>query len=165
MTVINQDDNNAGSKAAPVPLEAKTIVLSRPKEKVIGPRLVCTTASGESRIFPLNKPRIVIGRSVEADLNLLDPLVSRKHCVIEMRNNTYVVRNVSTTNPLLLNDQPISEKRLYAGDQMKIGSAALAFISDRSEDSKRLDTKMIKQKQQWGTRFWIAVSLDRKSVV
>ena len=159
MTVINQDEKNTGGKAAPVPLEAKTIVLSRPKEKVIGPRLVCTTALGESRIIPLNKSRIVIGRSVEADLNLLDPLVSRKHCVIEVRNNAYVVRNVSTTNPLLLNDQAISEKRLYAGDQIKIGSAALAFISDRPEDTKRLDTKMIKQKQQWGTRFWIAVTL------
>ena len=159
MTVINQDGNDTGNKAAPVPLEAKTMVLSRPKEKVIGPRLVCTTASGESKIFPLNKSQIVIGRSVEADLNLLDPLVSRKHCLIEIRDNAYVVRNVSTTNPLLLNDQAIAEKRLYAGDQLRIGSAALAFISDRPEDAKRLDTKMIRQKQQLGIRFWIVVSL------
>ena len=159
MTVINQDEKKPGNTAAAVPLEAKTIVLSRPKEKVIGPRLVCTTASGDSKIYPLDKPKLVIGRSVEADLNLLDPLVSRKHCVIEKRDNAYIVRNVSTTNPLLLNEQAIAEKRLYAGDQLKIGSAALAFISDRPEDAKRLDTRMIKQKKQWGVRFWIAVSL------
>jgi pSer/pThr/pTyr-binding forkhead associated (FHA) protein len=159
MTVINQDENNTGNAAAAVPLEAKTMVLSRPKEKVLGPRLVCTTASGESKIHPLNKSKLVIGRSVEADLNLLDPLVSRKHCVIEMRDNSFIVRNVSTTNPLLLNDQAIAEKRLYAGDQLKIGSAALAFISDRPEDVKRLDTKMIRQKKQAGVRFWIVVSL------
>ena len=159
MTVINQDDKKPGNTAAAVPLEAKTIVLSRPKEKVIGPRLVCTTASGDSKIYPLDKPKLVIGRSVEADLNLLDPLVSRKHCVIEKRDDAYIVRNVSTTNPLLLNEQAIAEKRLYAGDQLKIGSAALAFISDRPEDAKRLDTRMIKQKKQWGMRFWIAVSL------
>jgi pSer/pThr/pTyr-binding forkhead associated (FHA) protein len=159
MTVINQDDNKPGSTAAAVPLEAKTIVLRRPKEKVIGPRLVCTTACGDSKIYPLDKPKLVIGRSVEADLNLLDPLVSRKHCVIEKQDDAYVIRNVSTTNPLLLNDQAISEKRLYAGDQLKIGSAALAFISDRPEDAKRLDTKILKQKKQVGVRFWIAVSL------
>jgi len=159
MTVINQDEKKPGNTAAAVPLEAKTIVLSRPKDKVIGPRLVCTTASGESKIYPLDKLKLVIGRSVEADLNLLDPLVSRKHCVIEKRDDAYIVRNVSTTNPLLLNDQAIAEKRLYAGDQLKIGSAALAFISDRPEDAKRLDTRMIKQKKQWGVRFWIAVSL------
>ena len=159
MTVINQDENQPGKTPASLHLEAKTMILSRPKEKVIGPRLVCTTASGESKIYPLKKSKLVIGRSVEADLNLLDPLVSRKHCVIEMRDNVYIVRNVSTTNPLLLNDQTISEKRLYAGDQLKIGSAALAFISDRPEDAKRLDTKMINQKKQWGIGFWIVVSL------
>jgi len=159
MTAINQDEKLNGNPAAAAPLEAKTMVLSRPKEKAIGPRLVCTTASGNSKIYPLNKSKLVIGRSVEADLNLLDPLVSRKHCIIEMRDNAYIVRNVSTTNPLLLNDQAVAEKRLYAGDQLKIGSAALAFISDRPEDVKRLDTKMIRQKKQSGIGFWIVVSL------
>jgi len=159
MTAINQDEKSAGSAAAAAPLDAKTMVLSRPKEKAIGPRLVCTTASGSSKIYPLNKSKLVIGRSVEADLNLLDPLVSRKHCIIEMRDNAFIVRNVSTTNPLLLNDQAVAEKRLYAGDQLKIGSAALAFISDRPEDVKRLDTKMIRQKKQSGIGFWIVVSL------
>ena len=52
-----------------------------------------------------------------------------------------------------------SEKRLYAGDQLKIGSAALAFISDRPEDAKRLDTKMINQKKQWGLGFWLLAAL------
>ena len=159
MTVINQEEKNADSKAADVPLEAKTITLTRTEEKVIGPRLVCTTASGESKIYPLNKSKLVIGRSVEADLNLLDPLISRKHCVIEKRDNAFIVRNVSTTNPLLLNDNEIAEKRLYTGDQLRIGSAALAFISDRPADAKRLDTKMLNQKKSTGLGFWIAVFL------
>jgi pSer/pThr/pTyr-binding forkhead associated (FHA) protein len=159
MTVINQDENHPGKTVASVPHEAKTMIFSRPKEKVIGPRLVCTTASGTSKIYPLKKSKLVIGRSVEADLNLLDPLVSRKHCVIEMHDGVYVIRNVSTTNPLLVNEQQITEQRLYAGDQIKIGSAAVAFISDRPEDAKRFDTQMIKQKKQWGMGSWIVVSL------
>lgn len=113
------------------------MVLTPTKEINLGPRLVLTTPSGESTIYPLNKPRLVIGRSTEADLNLMDPLVSRKHCLIEKRKNVFVVRNVSTTNPLFLNDRAVAEKRLYAGDQIKIGSATLAFLSDRSEDAKK----------------------------
>jgi pSer/pThr/pTyr-binding forkhead associated (FHA) protein len=159
MSVINQEDKNTANTNADVPLEAKTMVLTRTKEKVIGPRLVCTSASGESKIYPLKKSKLVIGRSVEADLNLLDPLVSRKHCVIEKRDNTFIVRNVSTTNPLLLNDKAIAEKRLYTGDQLKVGSATLAYISDRPEDVKKFDTKMIRQKKQSGLGFWIAVFL------
>ena len=159
MTVINQEDKNTTASSADLPLEAKTMILTKPKEKVIGPRLVCTSASGESKIYPLKKSKLVIGRSVEADLNLLDPLVSRKHCVIEKRDNSFIARNVSTTNPLLLNDKEIAEKRLYTGDQLKIGSGTLAFISDRPEDVKRLDTRMIKQQKKSGLGFWIAVFL------
>jgi pSer/pThr/pTyr-binding forkhead associated (FHA) protein len=159
MTVINQEEKKPDRASADVPLEARTLVINRTKEKVIGPRLICTTASGESKIYPLNKSKLVIGRSVEADLSLLDPLVSRKHCIIEKRENAFIVRNVSTTNPLLLNDNVIAEKRLYTGDQLKIGSAALAFLSDRPEDVKRLDTKMITQKKHSGLGFWIAIFL------
>ena len=159
MTEINQKENRRDAVSADVPREAKTMVMTSTEEKVIGPRLVCTTASGESRIYPLNETKLVIGRSVEADLNLLDPLVSRKHCVIENREDGFVLRNVSTTNPLLLNDKPVTEKRLYTGDQIRIGSATLAFISDRARDEKKLDTKIITQAKnsRWG--MWFAVSI------
>ena len=159
MTEINQEENRTNAVSADVPREAKTMVMTRTEEKVIGPRLVCTTASGESRIYPLNETKLVIGRSVESDLNLLDPLVSRKHCVIENRQDGFVLRNVSTTNPLLLNDKPVTEKRLYTGDQIRIGSATLAFISDRARDEKKLDTKMLSQAKnsRWG--MWFAVSI------
>ena len=159
MTDINQEGKSPGAVSAKVPREAKTMVMTRSKEKMIGPRLVCTTASGESHIYPLDDTQLVIGRSVEADLNLLDPLVSRKHCVIEKREDGYVVRNVSTTNPLLLNDKPIAEKRLYTGDQIRIGSATLAFISDRARDEKKLDAKMLSQNKQPGRSLWVTVSL------
>jgi pSer/pThr/pTyr-binding forkhead associated (FHA) protein len=159
MTDINQAEKSSGAVSANVPREAKTMVMTRPKEKVIGPRLVCTTASGESKIYPLNKTQLVIGRSVEADLNLLDPLVSRKHCVIENRQDGFVVRNVSTTNPLLLNDKPIAEKRLYTGDQIRIGSATLAFISDRARDEKKLDAVTLSRNKQSGWGLWFSVFL------
>ncbi|MCP4623488.1 MAG: FHA domain-containing protein [bacterium] len=159
MTVINQEDKSTAASNAKAPLETKTLVLTQTKEKIIGPRLVCAIGCGESKIYPLKKSKLVIGRSVEADLNLLDPLISRKHCVIEKRDNKFVVRNVSTTNPLLLNDKEIAEKRLYTGDQLKIGSATVAYISDRPEDVKKLDTKMLKQKKGSGLGFWFAVFL------
>ncbi len=159
MTVIHQEDNNPTMTNTDVSLESRTMTLTRTKGKIIGPRLVCTTAGGQSKIYPLKKSKLVIGRSVEADLHLQDPLVSRKHCVIEKRDDTFLVRNVSTTNPLLLNDKEIAEKRLYTGDQLNIGSATLAFISDRPADIKNFDTKMLNQKKQSGLGFWIVVFL------
>jgi hypothetical protein len=161
MTEILQEEKKSAKVSAGVPIEAKTMVITqnKEKEKAIGPRLVCTSASGKSKIIPLKKAKLVIGRSVEADLNLHDPLVSRKHVVIEKRNNEYLVRNVSTTNPLLLNEVPIAQKRLYTGDQLTIGSTTLAFVSDRSEDSREVEIKANAQKGKSGLGFWLSIFL------
>jgi pSer/pThr/pTyr-binding forkhead associated (FHA) protein len=161
MTEIIREGKNSTKVTADVPLEAKTMVITQTKgeEKAIGPRLICTSVSGQSKIYPLNKTKLVIGRSVEADLNLHDPLVSRKHCVIEKRNNEYVIRNVSTTNPLLLNEIAIAEKRLYRGDQLKIGNATLVFISDRPEDVRKAEIKPGTQETKSGWGFWLSIFL------
>ncbi|MGD9324536.1 MAG: FHA domain-containing protein [Desulfobacterales bacterium] len=159
MRHIDQEEKGSGAVSSALPREAQTMVMTRSKEKVIGPRLVCTTISGESTICPLDKTKLVIGRSVEADLNLLDPLVSRKHCVIEDRQDGFFLRNVSTTNPLLLNDKPIAEERLYAGDQIRIGSTTMAFISDRARDEKRLNAKPLSQNKQSGWGLWVTVAV------
>lgn len=161
MTEILQEEKNSVKVAADVPFEAKTMVITQTKngEKAIGPRLICTSASGESKIVPLKKTKLVIGRSVEADLNLPDPLVSRKHCVIEKRGNEFLVRNVSTTNPMLLNEVAIAEKRLYTGDQLKIGNTTLAFVSDRTEDGRKVEIKAGAQETKSGWGVWFSIFL------
>ena len=75
MAEILQEEKKSAKVTADVPLEAKTMVITQTKdrEKAIGPRLVCTSASGQSKIFPLKETKLVIGRSVEADLYLQDP--------------------------------------------------------------------------------------------
>jgi hypothetical protein len=77
MTEIFQEEKNSAKVTADVRPETKTMIITLTKDgaKAIGPRLVCTSASGESKIFPLKKTKLVIGRSIEADLNLQDPLV------------------------------------------------------------------------------------------
>ncbi len=157
MTEILQEEKKSAKTSADVHLEAKTMVITqtKSKDKALGPRLVCTSISGESKVVPLKKAKLVIGRSVEADLNLPDPLVSRKHGVIEKRNDEFIIRNVSTTNPLLLNDVAIAEKRLFTGDQLKIGNTNLAFVSDRAKDSREADIEAISRESKSGWGLWL----------
>lgn len=132
--------------------EAQTMVLTSRPEQARGPRLVCTNSAGKSKSFPLNKEQVVVGRSSEAHLKLVHPLVSRKHCVIEKRDDKFFVRNISTTNPVIFNDHDISEKRLYAGDELKIGTFTVTFISDRPEDVRVVKEKIVTQNKRpiWG---------------
>ena len=128
--------------------EAQTMVLTERPAQASGPRLVCTNSAGKSRSFPLNKDQIVIGRSSEANLKLVHPLISRKHCVVEKRDGSFFIRNISTTNPIIFNDHDITEKRLYAGDEIKIGTFSVTFVSDRPEDVRVIKEEIITQKRR-----------------
>jgi len=129
-------------------LEAQTMVLTSRPAQASGPRLVCTNSAGKSRSFPLNKNQIVIGRSSEANLKLVHPLISRKHCVVEKRDDSYYIRNISTTNPISYNDHDISEKRLYAGDELRIGTFSVTFVSDRPEDVRVVKEQVITESKR-----------------
>ncbi|MGD9043142.1 MAG: FHA domain-containing protein [Desulfobacterales bacterium] len=143
----------------PISTEAKTLVLDSPKEETLGPRLVCTTPSGKSRLIPLNMKQIIIGRSNEATLKLIHPSISRKHCVIEKQKVGFVARNISTTNPLYLNDQAISERRLFSGDQLRMGTFSLTFISDNPGDARQATQKIITKTTRSNRGIWLAAVL------
>jgi pSer/pThr/pTyr-binding forkhead associated (FHA) protein len=148
-----QQISNEGS------MEAKTMVLDSPSEETLGPRLVCTTSSGKSRIIPLKMEKLIIGRSNEATLKLIHPSISRKHCVIEKHKYGYVARNISTTNPLYLNEHNITEKRLFSGDQLRLGTFALTFISDEKSDTRQATQKIITKKVRSTRGVWLAAML------
>jgi predicted component of type VI protein secretion system len=86
----------------------------------------------------------------EADIVLEDPSISRRHCVIEARKGVYYARNISASNPLAVNGQPATEKRLCSGDQLKIGAWSLAFISSRRDDTRTQDQPRHGHSTPWG---------------
>jgi len=159
MTDLVFQETGSANKAAEKPsFSAKTVVLTSPQEISVGPRLICTTPSGDSNIYPLDKKKILIGRSSETDIQLEDPSVSREQGWIEKRDDFYYAVSISETNPLLLNEQVISERQLLSGNQLRVGSFSLTFISDRPEDQKPA-AKVIagkRRKSEW--ILWLAAA-------
>ena len=158
-TFVIQVGDTARLKSNPTPMDDKTMVLDTPGDESLGPRLVCTTATGKSRIIPLKLEKLIIGRSNEASLKLMHPSISRKHCVIEKQNDGFVVRNISTTNPLYLNDQMISERRLYSGDQLRMGTFSITFISDQPTDARQATQKIEIPAKRSSRGLWVAALL------
>ena len=156
---VIQAENNGSPASKQTPMEEKTMVLDARSEKSLGPRLVCTTSAGKNKIIPLNLEKLVIGRSNEATLKLMDPSISRKHCVIEKRENGFFVRNISTTNPLYLNDRNISEQRLYSGDKLQMGMFSITFISDEPADTRQATQKIITKHTHSNRGVWLAALL------
>ena len=147
------------SSAKAAPMEAKTMVLDNRTEEGLGPRLVCSTSTGKSKIIPLKMQKLIIGRSNEATLKLMHPSISRKHCVIEKQKESYFVRNISTTNPLYVNDKNVSEQRLCTGDRLRIGTFSITFISDQASDVRPVEKKIITQHKRSNRGLWLAAML------
>ncbi len=107
----------------------------------------------------------VLGRDPEvASIVLEDPLVSRRHVICRHTEEGYVLENVSTTNPALVNGQILIEPvLLQEGDLIKIGSSVFKFSHSypnlESEDVKD-DTDLINVRIGSGSlgRFIIKVT-------
>lgn len=71
----------------------------------------------------------VIGRDPdESNLLIKDPSASRKHALCRKAKGGYVLRNLSATNPALVNDVPAeNETPLKDGDRVKIGDTIFRF--------------------------------------
>jgi two-component system, cell cycle response regulator len=84
------------------------------------------------RIFLVDQPETVIGRSDEADIQVDDEKVSRRHIKILLRKNaagkdSTVVIDLNSKNGVYVNSTRIHEQELNNGDKVKIGDTILKF--------------------------------------
>ncbi len=78
---------------------------------------------------PLSPPVTVVGRGTEADIRVNDPGVSRRHIEFELvqgGNELEVrVRDLGSTNGMLVDGHRISSTSVRDGSQVKVGSTTL----------------------------------------
>jgi hypothetical protein len=88
--------------------------------------------SGKRRRADLNG-RVTVGRTLNNDVVIEHPAVSRTHAIIESDAGVYFITDAGSKNGTLVGDHAIKEKRLLAdGDRISIGPAVLTFHA--SED-------------------------------
>jgi len=80
--------------------------------------------------FPLVKGReIVIGRSSELDMVLIEDMVSRRHASIGVAGDEISIADVGSTNGTFVNGEKIKKARLKEGDRILIGTSIIKLVS------------------------------------
>lgn len=78
---------------------------------------------------PLQAPGLVIGRGTEADVRINDPGVSRRHIefVVDASGNDVriEVRDLGSTNGMLVDGHRITQTGVHDGTQVKIGNTTM----------------------------------------
>lgn len=96
------------------------------------------SASGIGRMFKLDRSETVLGRSVEAQFQVEDDGISRKHAkVVSLGDGRFQLVDLGSTNGTFLNGLKVSAAPLYDGDKIQIGSnTVLKFsIQDQLEEA------------------------------
>ena len=93
-----------------------------------GARLV---DAGGARDWPLRHGTTVLGRGEDADIRIPDVGVSRRHARIAFDGRAAVLTDLGSTNGTLVNDQPVGEQLLRAGDRIQLGATTLVYQADR----------------------------------
>jgi predicted Zn finger-like uncharacterized protein len=100
-------------------------MLELPKDKRFSLAIIQGAATGQ--IYPINKTRTTIGRAGQ-DINLDDPEASRQHAVLEILNDTAILRDLESTNGTFIELERIEQQVLTNQHEFRIGSHVLMFI-------------------------------------
>jgi hypothetical protein len=80
-----------------------------------------------SKVYPLERERVIIGRLGESDIVLSDPGTSRRHAEVRQEDGRFVLQDLGSTNGTLVNEEAVEERTLEEGDRIGIGQAVLQF--------------------------------------
>ncbi len=96
--------------------------------------------------FPLKaEKQIVIGRSSELDMVLVEDMVSRKHAKISFSGGKITIEDLGSTNGTFVNGEKVKQAGLKEGDRILIGTSILKLVH-QGVDGANVDEGMAKLK-------------------
>ncbi len=92
--------------------------------------------------FALDSPRVIAGRSDRARIRLAFDGVSSEHAAFELGEKGFGVRDLASTNGVLVNGKEVLSQPLEHGDRVLLGDCELQYVveaRDRTPTAWGLD--------------------------
>ena len=99
----------------------------------MNPRLVAIAGPVSTRIFPLVRPEVFLGRAETNEIVIDDKSMSRRHCVILKEGLVFQLTDLDSHNGTFVNDLPVRERVLEHGDRIRIGNSLFLFVVEETE--------------------------------
>jgi pSer/pThr/pTyr-binding forkhead associated (FHA) protein len=85
---------------------------------------------GQETSFPLTRDTYTLGRHRNNDVVISDPKVSSFHARLDRSPDGFVVVDLKSRNGTYVNGQRIESAQLKTGDEIRLGTAQLAYKVD-----------------------------------
>lgn len=93
------------------------------------PRLLVTAGPSKDQTIPLPEGEATIGRDPANVVSIVDPSVSRKHCLLwREEDGRFLIRDLDSRNGTLVNGVPVKEQWLRHGDEIATGDSLFLFL-------------------------------------
>ncbi|MEO7803191.1 MAG: FHA domain-containing protein [Actinomycetota bacterium] len=85
----------------------------------------------ETKLFTLVGQKLTLGKSADNDICVNDPAMSHLHAALEHYGSGWAIKDLGSKNGTHVNGEAIvTERRLRAGDEVRIGNTILIFRTD-----------------------------------
>jgi pSer/pThr/pTyr-binding forkhead associated (FHA) protein len=91
------------------------------------PKLTIRSENDESVSHDLVEESYTIGRSPENSIQLQDTSVSGRHAQLILVAENCYLKDLGSTNGTVINDRPVTEVQLRAGDRIRFGKVEASF--------------------------------------
>jgi pSer/pThr/pTyr-binding forkhead associated (FHA) protein len=91
------------------------------------PRLIVLSEQFRGKTYELVNEVYTCGRVETTQIFLKDPTISSQHCEFVKKGQTYVVRDLNSTNGTRVNNIPVTEQELQNSDIVQIGGVEVLY--------------------------------------
>jgi len=128
----------------------KTVLIETPfaQQKRTPAKLSVVAGHDKGKDFQLDKDSLIVGRSLDANIVLSDPSVSRKHFELSFKNGRWVLKDLGSQNGTRVGGTRVEgEIALEDGHFIEAGQTVLAFKLIKEEAKEVADTKTVAEVQ------------------
>ena len=124
--------------------------------------------------YPLtDSGELVIGRSSELDLVLIEDMVSRKHAQLTLAAGRITIADLGSTNGTFVNGEKVRRAQLKEGDRILIGTSILKLVArtagtapvDARTAQQNLERAAAAQEKKHGSRTTVQGRLEEVPLV
>jgi general secretion pathway protein A len=117
-----------------------------PQRTVVGRILLAS--EGKTLVERELRPgRLVIGRTVDNDLQIDSKFISRHHCQIVTQADSCLIEDLNSTNGIFVQSKRVRRHNLNDGDVVQVGQHEIMYIDERTprlrNSSEHADTAVI----------------------
>jgi pSer/pThr/pTyr-binding forkhead associated (FHA) protein len=76
----------------------------------------------------LEKPRVTLGRGKDSEVVIDDASISHQHAALELGSNGYRIRDLGSTNGVVVNGSRLALAELKHGDTIALGQIELRYV-------------------------------------